>query len=101
MTPEVMILAMNGVIMLFAYGLIYPAMRLTALNRMLGGDLVLTLLSLAAAGGLFAGSGVRFGLILFETNWFWFAIITLIVTEAPLFLWFCRRHDIDLSGGEP
>ena len=68
---------------------------------MLRNDLVLTLLVLITAGALFAGSGTRFSLILFDTNWFGFTLLSSMTMELPLFLWFCKKHDIDLTGGQP
>ena len=68
---------------------------------MLRNDLVLTLLVLITAGALFAGSGTRFSLILFDTNWFGFTLLSSMAMEMPLFLWFCKKHDIDLTGGQP
>lgn len=68
---------------------------------MLRNDLVLTLLMLITAGALFAGSGTRFSLILFDTNWFGFTLLSSMAMELPLFLWFCKKHDIDLTGGQP
>ena len=68
---------------------------------MLRNDLVLTLLVLITAGALFAGSGTRFSLILFDTNWFGFTLLSSMAMELPLFLWFCKKHYIDLTGGQP
>ena len=68
---------------------------------MLRNDLVLTLLLLITAGALFAGSGTRFSLILFDTTWFGFTLLSSMAMELPLFLWFCKKHDIDLTGGQP
>ena len=68
---------------------------------MLRNDLVLTLLVLITAGALFAGSGTRFSLILLDTNWLGFTLLTSMAMELPLFLWFCKKHDIDLTGGQP
>ena len=68
---------------------------------MLRNDLVLTLLVLITAGALFAGSGTRISLILFDTNWFGFTLLSSMAMELPLFLWFCKKHDIDLTGGQP
>ena len=63
--------------------------------------LALTLLGLITAGALFAGSGTRFSLILFDTNWFGFTLLSSMAMELPLFLWFCKKHDIDRPGGQP
>lgn len=101
MTPELKILILNAAVLAVAYLGIYPTMREKTLNAMLRNDLALTLLVLLTAGALFAGTGTRFSLILFDTNWFGFALLTSAAMELPLFFWFCKKHDIDLTGGTP
>lgn len=101
MTPELKILILNAVIMGVAYFGIYPSRNITRVGQMMATDLGLTALSLLVAGALFYGSGTPFSLILFQTNWAIFAIITLSLMEVPLFLWFCRRNGIDMTGGTP
>lgn len=98
MTPELQLLVLNATIVLIAYLGIYPSMRHITLARMMAADTVLTALALGVAAALFWDSGTRFSLLLFSTNWAVFAFLTLLVMEIPLFIWFCRRHDIDLSG---
>ena len=98
MTPELKLLILNAVILLIAYLGIYPSMRQITLPRMMAVDLVLCALALGVAGALFWGSGTRFSLLLITTNWAVFSFLTLLVMEIPLFIWFCRKHGIDLSG---
>ena len=98
MSPELKLLIVNAVIVLIAYLGIYPSMRQITLTRMMVSDLVLTVLALAVAGALFWDSGTRFSLLFFSTNWAIFSFLTLAVMEIPLFIWFCRKHGIDLSG---
>ena len=101
MTPELKILILNAAVLAVAYLGIYPSMREKTLGAMLRNDLALTLLLLITAGALFAGTGTRFSLILLDTNWFGFTLLTSMAMELPLFLWFCKKHDIDMTGGEP
>ena len=100
MTPELKVLILNAAVLAVAYLGIYPSLREKTLNAMLRNDLVLTLLVLITAGALFAGAGTRFSLILLDTNWFGFTLLTSMAMELPLFLWFCKKHDIDMTGGE-
>ncbi|MFD1794625.1 hypothetical protein FQV27_06930 [Paracoccus aurantiacus] len=100
MTPELKILTINATIMAVAYLGIYPSRHITRISQMMPTDLGLTALSLLAAGGLFAGSGIRFNLILTETNWAIFAIATLALIEFPLMIWFCRRNGIEIGGDD-
>ncbi|MDO5605545.1 MAG: hypothetical protein Q4G25_10340 [Paracoccus sp. (in: a-proteobacteria)] len=100
MTPEIKILILNAVTLGIAYLGIYPSMREKTLAGMMRNDLVLTGLAVIVAGALFMGTGTRFGLIWFSTNWLVFSLVTLMIMEIPLFMWFCRRHGIDLNGGQ-
>ncbi|MFV0408701.1 MAG: hypothetical protein ACK5LJ_03080 [Paracoccus sp. (in: a-proteobacteria)] len=99
MSPEATVLCLNAVMLAIAYPGIYPSLREKTLSAMLRSDIALTLLQLLTVGALYYGSGIGFSLIFFDVNWFAFALITFMVMEAPLFLWFCNKHDIDLSGG--
>ncbi|MBA4492169.1 hypothetical protein [Paracoccus sp. S1E-3] len=98
-SAEAKVLILNAVVLGVAYLGIYPTMREKTLKAMLRNDLALTLLLIVTAGALFAGSGTRFGLIVTDTNWFAFTLLTSAAMELPLFLWFCRKHDIDMTGG--
>ena len=87
---------LNAVILGIAYFGIYPSLQEKTLNKIMTIDVVLTVLALGVAGALFWGSGVRFSLILFSTNWLIFSLVTLALFEVPLFAWFAKRHDIKL-----
>ncbi len=94
--PEIKILILNAVILAVAYLGIYPSLQEKTLNRMMAVDAVLSALALVVAGGLFWGTGVEFNLPLVATNWAVFTILTLFVMEVPLFLWFARKHGINI-----
>ena len=96
--PELKLLILNAAILLVAYLGLYPSMRKITVNRMMVVDMVLTALALGVAAALFWDSGTRFSLLFFSTNWAIFSFLTLAVMEIPLFIWFCRKHGIDLSG---
>lgn len=92
--PEVQILILNAVIAAVAYFGIYPGLAHKTLNRIMLVDTVLTVLALTVAGALFWGTGVRFSLILFDTNWAVFSVLTLWLIETPLFLHFAKKYGI-------
>lgn len=94
--PELQILILNAVILGVAYLGIYPSLEHKTLNRIMAIDVVLSALALLVAGAWFWGTGVAFSLLLFATNWAIFTIVTLFAMELPLFLWFARRHGINL-----
>ena len=95
--PELQILILNAVILGVAYLGIYPSLREKTLNKIMMINLVLTALALLVAGGWFMGTGTGFSLILFQTNWWIFTLVTLFVMEVPVFLWFAKKHGIPLT----
>ncbi|MFG5382413.1 hypothetical protein [Yoonia sp. R2-816] len=94
--PEAQILILNGVILAVAYLGIYPSLEEKTLNRIMTIDVVLSALALTVAGALFWGTGTRFNMLFFHSNWAVFTIITLFVMEVPIFLNFARKHGINL-----
>ena len=94
--PEAQILILVGVILAVAYLGIFPSMQEKTLNRMLAVDVVLSGLALTVAGALFWDTGVRFSLVLFETNWAVFTMVCFCVLEIPLFLQFAKAHGINI-----
>lgn len=97
MSPELTLLIVNGVLMAYAYLWAYPALERKTLKTIMVRDLAITAAALAVAAALFWGTGTRFSLILFETNWFIFSALTLFIIETPLFFWFAKRFGIDLN----
>lgn len=94
-SPEAQILILNGVILGVVYLGIYPTLRDKTLNRIMAIDLVLSALALTVAAALFWGTGTKFSLIFFDTNWLLFSLVTLFALETPLFLNFAKKHGID------
>ncbi len=92
--PEAQLLIINAVILGVAYLGIYPSYKNIAPMKMMAADSVLSGLSLLVAGALFWGTGVEFSMLLFSTNWFGFAILTMLLMELPLFHWFCQKRGL-------
>jgi succinate-acetate transporter protein len=95
LTPEATLLIVNAVILLVAYAIVYPSLREPTMSRIAGIDMVFSGLSLMIAGYLFWETGIRFTMILFSVNWFWFSLVTMLLMEMPLFYWFCRDRGLD------
>ena len=98
MPPEAILLVVNALIVAFAYLAAYPLLKVRTLDRLMVYDAVLTIAALVVAGGLYAGTGVRFSLLLLEVNWFLFAILTYGLLELWPMRAYMRRHDIRLPG---
>ena len=100
MDHQVTILALNAVLLLVAYLVVYPAFRVRNIGRMIMLDVGITGFALLVAWSLYGGQGLDFSLILFDTNWVVFLIVTMLAMEWALFSAYCKRHGIslDLSG---
>lgn len=94
--PEFQLLTINATILAVAYLGLYPTLRPITLAKMIRIDLILSALALIVAGALFWGTGTHFSLVLIQTNWAVFTVLTLMVMEYPLLLWFCRKHGLSL-----
>lgn len=99
LAPEAKILILNAACLAVAWFGIFPSLRDKTLMALARADALIFAAVLVAVAALFAGRGTGFSLILFETNWFTFWIVTYLAMELPLMLWFCKRHGIDLRGG--
>lgn len=97
-SPETFILLSNAVILLVGYLFVYPRFAGSDLSRLAMNDLVANALALTVAGYAFFGTGQRFGLPWFEVGWFGFTVLTFLVMELPLFLWYLRRHGLTGAG---
>lgn len=102
MAPELQILTVNALGLAVAYLWIYPGLGPLANTRavklrLAAADAAVLAVLLTTSGALFWGSGVPFRLLVIETNWFWFALATLVALDVPLTLWFVRRHGLTLD----
>lgn len=95
MTPEWTLIAINAIFLGFAYFWVYPSLETITFPAILWRDTVITCAALLVAGLLYYGTGTRFSLLVFDTNWAVFSVLTLALMEAPAFAWFARKHDLD------
>ncbi len=96
MTPEAVILLVNATFLAFAYLWVYPNLTTKTVALVMRYDLIISMAAVGVAGLLYWGSGIRFSLIVFDSNWAVFSIVTLLVMETPLFIRFAKKHDLDL-----
>ena len=62
-SPETLLLGLNGTILCLAYVLIYPHMVADDINRLIQSDLLATATSVIVAGFLFSGTNLPFDLL--------------------------------------
>ncbi|MCB5198284.1 hypothetical protein SAMN05428995_10690 [Loktanella sp. DSM 29012] len=96
MSPELTILVINAVFVGFAYGFAYPMLRVRTMNRLALFDLIIGSAALILAGLLYYGSGIRFSMILFDTNWLFFSLVTMALIEIIPATLYMRRHGISM-----
>lgn len=95
MTPETKLIAVNLVFLGYAYVWAYPRLSHPTGIKIMWRDVVLTAAALMIGALLFAGTGTKFSLIAFDTNWFIFQLVIFAIVETPLFLWFAYKNDLE------
>ncbi|HDZ08834.1 hypothetical protein [Pseudohongiella sp.] len=93
-TPELIVLSLNLTVALLAYFVAYPMLCGDNLVRIAANDLLATGTVLLVAGMLYAGRDHAFDLLVFSTNWFWFAFITYAAVETPLMIRYFNKRDL-------
>ena len=102
MSPFLTIIALNAFVHGLAYFVLHPRLSGRDTGRMMWLDLALVTVTLAIGWFLFHGEGHRFSLILFDTNWVVFTIVTGFAIEIPLLLHYMARQGMTWQdfGGE-
>ena len=96
LSPETLLLGLNGIILGLAYVLIYPRMVADDINTLIQSDLFATATSVIVAGFLFWGTNQPFDLLFGEVNWFLFSVVTFLLMEAPFALWYFKKFDLKM-----
>lgn len=93
-SPEVLIFAIEIIILLIAYGLFYPQFTGNKFRKISAYDSAITIVLLVMVGSQYWGSGHEFDLLLVKVNWFWFTFLSFSVVEVPVMLWYFKKHSI-------
>lgn len=93
-SPEQFVIIVNAVILAAAYFFIYPRFAGADMNRLAINDLIANACALLVVGLFYAGSDQRFDLLVGEVGWFGFTLISFLIMELPLFVWYARRHGL-------
>jgi len=88
------IIGINVTVLIIAYFFLYPTFAKNSLTKLAIGDLFLSIVALAGAGFLFAGTGTQFDLVFITSNWFWFSLVTYVALDFILFRWYCKKYKI-------
>ena len=77
-----------------SYFWIYPKYAVNDVKKMAWLDFALGFIPLGTSAILFWESDPTFRLIFFDTNWFFFTLITLTLLELPLFFWYLKARGL-------
>ena len=94
---EILVIALNLVIVLVAYLSVYPKLAGNNLNRISFFDIFASGLALIIVGSKYWGTGQEFSLIFTQVNWFWFTLITYATIEVPVMLWYFTKNKIQVK----
>jgi len=92
--PELIIIGLNLVVIFIAYFVVYPKFCGSDGMKIAYNDLAASGIVLFVTGSIFWGTGEQLSLILFSVNWFWFTLLTYLIIEIPLMLWYFKKHDV-------
>ena len=92
--PEIAVIALNIIIVLFAYLFLYSRTAGSNYARVALFDLLATGTSLVIVGSVYFGSETEFSLLMARVNWFWFTVITCFVIEIPMMNQYFKKHGI-------
>jgi hypothetical protein len=77
-----------------SYFWIYPKFAGNDVKKMAWLDAGLGFIPMGISAVLFWVSDPKFNLIFFETNWFVFTLVVLLVLELPLFFWYIKARGL-------
>jgi hypothetical protein len=97
MSPPVMILTINALILLMLYFVLFPRLVGDNLRKMALHDLLASIVALTVAGSLYMGSGLIFKVLGMSLNWFWFSLLSYFLLEFPLAIWYLKKHRMRFS----
>lgn len=94
MSPELAVLILNCAVIATAYFFVYPKYCGSNGHKIAMNDAIASGITLFIAGVGFWGSNVEFTIIFTTVNWFWFTLISYVIIETPLMLWYYKKHKV-------
>lgn len=90
--PEFAVILLNATLAVLAYFWFYPRVAGANLQKVALFDLLTTAIALLIVGVKFWGAVYQFELLGFRLNWFWFTLLTYLILEIPLSIWYLKRY---------
>ena len=97
MNSELLIISLNSMILLIAYFWVYPKSCGSNLLLLSCLDFIFSCIALLAVASKYWGSEQQFNILVGQVNWFWFTLMTYVLIEIPLMLWYMNKNDISLK----
>lgn len=94
MSPELIVLLLNAVLIVLAYQFVYPRWVGNSMQKLMINDLMATFISLMVTASLYAGREYEFSLLVMSVNWFWFSLVTYSLMEMPMAMRYMRKHQM-------
>ncbi|MBQ4847559.1 hypothetical protein J8L98_22790 [Pseudoalteromonas sp. MMG013] len=94
---EFAVLTLNMIVLVIAYGLLNPSFAGNCLRKILMQDVMALSVSLLVIGTSFMNTTLNFTLLAFNVNWFWFTLLTFIILQVPMFIWYAKRWQVMFS----
>jgi hypothetical protein len=91
---ELIVILIIIVTLAVGYLVVYPKVAGNDVQKMAWLDVALTLVPFIVSAALFWQSDPAFSLIFFETNWFVFTLITLVIIEVPFFILYLKARGL-------
>jgi len=95
-SAELSIVTLNLVVISMAYLSIYPKLAGSDLKKITLLDTLLSGFALLVVGLTYWDSSYQFNLFTYNSNWFWFTLISYFTMEIPFVLWYIRKQKIKL-----
>lgn len=95
-SAELSIVTLNLVVISMAYLSIYPKLAGNDLKKITLLDILLSGFALLVVGLTYWDSNYQFNLFTYNSNWFWFTLISYFTMEIPFVLWYIRKQKIKL-----
>ena len=90
---ELMIIGLNLVVILVAYLSIYPKLAGRDINKVSFYDIFVSGFVMLLVGAKYWDSGVEFNLLFGTVNWVWFTLVTYLLIEIPVMIWYFTKKE--------
>jgi uncharacterized membrane protein len=99
LSPEALVIILNLTVILIAYIGVFPRFAGSDLQRIAINDLLASAVCLLVSASLFWNVGRHFNALLFNTNWFWFTLLSYMLMETPFMYVYLKKRGLLEAGG--